>query len=151
MTDIRGIIKKLDEINEMPVAIKESYSIYHWGITDPAEIRAHVMENLVEWQHSNGWDRGTFAELLVAYLSALNINPNESQAMKEVMKSALQVMVEDYKIWVKEDSWLGFAEDMLPAIAKLRQMGLQGKQLDAIEKDLAKRQQKLNARYKDED
>jgi hypothetical protein len=145
MEDIRATIEKLGKIDENITPISEG--IFHWGITDPAEIRAHVMENLVEWQHGNGWERGTFAELLLAYLSALKIDPNESSAMKKVMIAARKEIVNDYKIWVKEDTWLGFADDLRGAISKLRQIGLDGKELSAIEADLAKREQRLNARY----
>lgn len=148
MNDIRTILEKLGKINES-ATISESYNVFDWGITDPVEIRAHVIENLVQYQSGGGWQRGTFAQLLLAYLSALKIDPNESQAMKEVMASAVNELVEDYKIFVKDDKWLSFGEDMMPAIAKLRQMGLQSKKLDAIEKDFAKREQRLNAKYSD--
>ena len=142
MNDIRGILKKLEQINETTEVIQESDNLFHWGITDPAEIKAHVIANLVDWHHGNGWENGTFAELLAAYLSALKINANESQLMKQVIKSALKVMVEDYKIWLKEDRSLSFADEMKTSIAKLRQMGVEGKELDAIENDLNKREQR---------
>lgn len=144
MNDIRNILERLGKIGESsPI----SESMYDWGnISDPAEIRANVMAHVVDW-FNGGSNEGIFAEVLVTYLTALKINPNESKAMKTVMLSAVDALVADYKIWVKEDSWLDFGDEMLPAIAKLREMGLQSKKLDAIEQDFAKRKKKLDARY----
>lgn len=149
MEDIRGILEKLVKIDETQ-PVSEAYSIFHWGITDPAEIRAHVIDNLVGWYNSNGWDRGLFVDLLVAYLSALRINPNESPAMKKAINAARQSLVHDYKMLRDDDPYLSFADDLRSGLAKLRQMGIEGKEFAAIERDLAKREAAWDSKYADD-
>lgn len=104
--------------------LNEMYG-YTWHTTDPLEIRSSVIEGMLEWFEEEGMDDAALLpELLAAYLTALNITPNESPKIAALMKKAIKMCVNQYQEMHSEGALLESSEEFIAGVEKLKQMGV---------------------------
>lgn len=112
---------KSNEFDSQP--INEMYE--SWNMTDPHEIRSHIIESMLEWFVEEGMnDFVMLPELLHAYVVALNIKQNESPKMSKLIKQAVKLCSDQYQDLRSEDQLIDSSDTFIEGLEKLAQVGI---------------------------
>ena len=112
---------KSNEFDRQP--LNEMYE--NWNMTDPHEIRAFIVESMLEWFVEEGTDEFVMLpELLHAYVVALNIKQNESPKMAKLIKQAVKLCADQYQDLRSEDMLTDASETFIDGLEKLAQVGI---------------------------
>lgn len=119
--------------------LNEAY-ISGWGqVKTPAQIRAFIIESMLEWYKDNGadWSFGLIPEILANYMEAIGATGNESPAMAKILKVAVKQIMEQYREIVDEGYIDEQADHLVKHVERLKQLNVYPDLLTALQKSIA--------------
>lgn len=136
---------KFTDLNLSEEKLEEAY------ITDPHDIRAHVIKSLLEWYEDNMSSHYSYTlfDVLPAYMVAIGAKFNESTAMIALAKTAGQIMLKEYRDLVDENDLLyGYDQQIIKSLDVLGKLGFNDKFINTIKEHIQKLHQEDMEKYK---
>lgn len=128
------------KINDLSADILNEAYISGWGqVKTSAQIRAFIIESMLEWYKDNGtdWSFGLIPEILANYMEAIGATGNESPAMAKVLKVAVKQIMEQYREVVDEGYIDERADQLIKHAERLKKLNVYPDLLTALQKSVA--------------